>query len=81
MSSAHGGTKGQDMGNAFLQHLIGKPTAEIIRHFVELGYRAEEDDEFAEYYGLLEDYSVLQNNLQSRVSKKISKSAVSQALV
>jgi len=55
MSSAHGGTKGQDMGNAFLQHLIGKPTAEIIRHFVELGYRAEEEDEFAEYYGLLED--------------------------
>ena len=43
------------MGNTFLRHLIGKPAAEIIRHVVELNYRAEEDAEFAEYYGLFED--------------------------
>jgi hypothetical protein len=43
------------MANAFLQHLIGKPDAEVIRHIVEVSTRGEREDEFAEYYGLLED--------------------------
>jgi hypothetical protein len=46
---------GQDMGNAFLHYLIGDPNAEIIRHIVELSAKDQGDDEFAEYYGLLDD--------------------------
>jgi hypothetical protein len=46
---------GQDMANAFLQHLIGESNAEVIRHRVEMSARTEGDDEFAEHYGLLKD--------------------------
>ena len=43
------------MGAAFLEHLVGKPTADMIRNVVELSNRAEGDDEFAEHYGLSDD--------------------------
>ena len=43
------------MGNAFLHYLIGDPNAEIIRHIVELSAKDQGDDEFAGYYGLLDD--------------------------
>jgi len=48
------------MANAFLQHLIGEPNAEVIRHRVEMSIRTEGEDEFAEHYGLLKDQKVNQ---------------------
>jgi hypothetical protein len=54
-SSAEMEKLGQDMANAFLQHLIGEPNAEVIRHRVEMSARTKGDDEFAEHYGLLKD--------------------------
>jgi len=53
--TSSGVTSGQDLGNAFLQHLIGKPNTDIIRHIVELSIRDEGEDEFVRHYGLLED--------------------------
>jgi len=53
--TSSGVTAGQDLGGAFLEHLIGKPQAEIIRNIVELSTKAEGDDEFAEHYGLSDD--------------------------
>jgi len=53
--TSSGVTAGQDLANAFLEHLIGKSHTEIIRNIVELSARGEGDDEFAEHYGLLDD--------------------------
>lgn len=43
------------MANAFLEHLIGKENASVIRGIVELSVRGQEDDEYAAYYGLLDE--------------------------
>ncbi|KIM83437.1 hypothetical protein PILCRDRAFT_88218 [Piloderma croceum F 1598] len=53
--TSSGVTAGQDMANGFLQHLIGEPNAEVIRHRVEMSTRTEGEDEFAEHFGLLKD--------------------------
>jgi putative intracellular protease/amidase len=52
--TSSGVTAGQDMANAFLDYLIGKPNAEVIRNTVELSVKSQGDDEFAEYYGLVD---------------------------
>ena len=44
---------GADMGYAFLEMLVGSAAASIIRGRVELSNKKEDDDEFAEYYGLV----------------------------
>lgn len=41
------------MAFAFLEHLIGPETTTKIRGFVEASVRAEGDDEFAEFHGLV----------------------------
>ncbi|KAF7980376.1 hypothetical protein HWV62_38841 [Athelia sp. TMB] len=51
--TSSGVTAGQDMANAFLEHLIGKEDAEIIRNIVELSVKEAGDDEFAEHHGLV----------------------------
>ena len=43
------------MANAFLEYLIGQENASVIRGVVELSVRTREDDEFAEYYGLVDE--------------------------
>ena len=44
---------GMDMAISFIEHLVGKKITEHIRGIVELSERKEDDDEFAEMYGLL----------------------------
>ncbi|KAF7966816.1 hypothetical protein HWV62_36947 [Athelia sp. TMB] len=51
--TSSGVTAGQDMASAFLEHLIGKEDAEVIRNIVELSVKEAGDDEFAEHYGLV----------------------------
>ncbi|KAL0960192.1 hypothetical protein HGRIS_011826 [Hohenbuehelia grisea] len=51
--TSSGVTAGADMASAFLDFLVGKEQATIIRGVVELSARAQDDDEFAEYYGLV----------------------------
>lgn len=46
---------GQDMANAFLEYLIGKENASVIRGIVELSVMGREEDEFAEFYGLVDE--------------------------
>ena len=41
------------MAYAFLEHLVGDALANAIRGIVELTPKAEGDDEFAEFYGLV----------------------------
>ena len=41
------------MANAFLVHLVGEEIARTIRGIVELSARERDDDEFAEFYGLV----------------------------
>ena len=41
------------MAISFIEHLVGKKITEHIRGIVELSERKEDDDEFAEMYGLL----------------------------
>lgn len=42
------------MAYAFLVRLIGKESTEVIRNVVELSVKGDDDDEFADYYGLLD---------------------------
>ncbi|KAF7973439.1 hypothetical protein HWV62_15132 [Athelia sp. TMB] len=51
--TSSGVTAGQDMANAFLRHLIGREHAELIKNIVELSVKEEDEDEFAEHYGLV----------------------------
>ena len=51
--TSSGVTAGSDMGYAFLQHLVGNDIADFIRGIVEVSVRKQDDDEFAEYHGLL----------------------------
>jgi len=53
--TSSGVTAGQDLANAFLEHLIGKQHSEILRNIIELSSRGEGDDEFATYCGLSDD--------------------------
>jgi len=53
--TSSGVTAGQDLGHAFMEYLIGKPNAEVVRNICELSTRGQGDDEFAAYYGLLDD--------------------------
>ena len=41
------------MANAFLVHLVGEDIAKVVRGFVELSARGPDEDEFAEFHGLL----------------------------
>ena len=41
------------MGYAFMQHLVGHEVAEKVRGIVELSAHTQDDDEFAEFYGLV----------------------------
>ncbi|KAF5339256.1 hypothetical protein D9758_013324 [Tetrapyrgos nigripes] len=51
--TSSGVTAGQDLGAAFLKHLIGKEMATMFLGTVELSHKEEGDDEFAAYYGLV----------------------------
>ena len=51
--TSSGVTAGGDMGFAFLQHLVGDEIANFIRGIVEVSIRSQDDDEFAEFYGLI----------------------------
>ncbi|EJD03100.1 class I glutamine amidotransferase-like protein [Fomitiporia mediterranea MF3/22] len=55
--TASGIAAGADMANAFLVHLVGKDVAERIRGIVELSAKAQDEDEFAGVYGLLDETS------------------------
>jgi hypothetical protein len=44
---------GMDMGNAWLEHIAGKEVAAKARSVVELSAKGQEDDEFAEVFGLV----------------------------
>ncbi|THU98604.1 class I glutamine amidotransferase-like protein [Dendrothele bispora CBS 962.96] len=51
--TSSGVTAGQDLAGAFLEYLIGKEYAEMVRGIIELGTKEQGDDEFATYYGLV----------------------------
>ncbi|KAI0088047.1 class I glutamine amidotransferase-like protein [Irpex rosettiformis] len=51
--TASGVTAGADMGYAFLRHLAGDQFANAARGIVEYSIRGQDDDEFAEFYGLV----------------------------
>ena len=44
---------GADMANAFIEYLWGADTAKKIRGITELSVHAEDDDEYAEFHGLV----------------------------
>jgi flagellar motor component MotA len=44
---------GTDMAYAFLEQLVGRATANVIRGVVEVSVREHNDDEFAEFHGLV----------------------------
>ncbi|KAJ7187951.1 class I glutamine amidotransferase-like protein [Mycena filopes] len=48
-----GVTAGSDMAGGFLDHLVGKELAFAMRSFIELSMKAQDDDEFAAYQGLV----------------------------
>jgi transcriptional regulator GlxA family with amidase domain len=51
--TSSGVTAGSDMAYAFLEHLVGHEVANAIRGVVEVSVRKQDDDEFAEFYGLV----------------------------
>ncbi|KII87074.1 hypothetical protein PLICRDRAFT_112887 [Plicaturopsis crispa FD-325 SS-3] len=51
--TSSGVTAGMDLGNAFLEYLVGKEHAEILRNGIELNARAQDDDPFAVVHGLV----------------------------
>ncbi|KAJ7772646.1 class I glutamine amidotransferase-like protein [Mycena maculata] len=44
---------GMDLAGGFLDHLVGKDLGLAMRSFIELSMKAEDDDEFAAYQGLV----------------------------
>ncbi|KAJ7495962.1 class I glutamine amidotransferase-like protein [Mycena galericulata] len=44
---------GMDLAGGFLDHLVGKELGLAMRSFIELSMKAEDDDEFAAYQGLI----------------------------
>ncbi|KAJ6587197.1 class I glutamine amidotransferase-like protein [Mycena vulgaris] len=44
---------GMDLAGGFLDHLVGKELGLAMRSFIELSMKAEDDDEFAAYQGLV----------------------------
>ncbi|KAJ7072057.1 class I glutamine amidotransferase-like protein [Mycena amicta] len=51
--TASGITAGMDMAGAFLDHLVGVTLGHAMRAFIELSIKAEDEDEFAAYQGLV----------------------------
>ncbi|PSS38031.1 hypothetical protein PHLCEN_2v116 [Hermanssonia centrifuga] len=51
--TSSGVTAGADMAYAFLVQLVGQDLANFVRGIVELSIHKEDDDEFAEFYGLV----------------------------
>ncbi|KAJ7497581.1 class I glutamine amidotransferase-like protein [Mycena latifolia] len=51
--TASGITAGMDMAGGFLDHLVGQQLGLAMRSFIELSMKAEDDDEFAAYRGLV----------------------------
>ncbi|KAF5366225.1 hypothetical protein D9758_005709 [Tetrapyrgos nigripes] len=51
--TASGVTAGQDLGAAFIKHLVGEELAKMFLAVVELSHKEEGDDEFAAYFGLV----------------------------
>ncbi|KAK7005781.1 DJ-1 protein-PfpI domain-containing protein [Favolaschia claudopus] len=51
--TASGVTAGMDMAGGFLDHLVGPEDGRKLRAFIELSMKAEDDDEFAAYHGLV----------------------------
>jgi hypothetical protein len=41
------------MASAFIEHLMGEDIARHIRGIVELSVKGRDDDEFADYHGLV----------------------------
>ncbi len=41
------------MGYAFLEHLVGHELANTVRGVIEPNIRKQDEDEFAEFYGLV----------------------------
>ncbi|KAJ7079069.1 class I glutamine amidotransferase-like protein [Mycena belliarum] len=48
-----GVTAGMDLAGGFLDHLVGKELSHAMRAFIELSVKAQDDDEFAAYRGLV----------------------------
>ncbi|KAJ6594198.1 class I glutamine amidotransferase-like protein [Mycena capillaripes] len=46
-------TAGMDLAGGFVDHLVGKELGLAMRSFIELSMKAEDDDEFAAYHGLV----------------------------
>lgn len=44
---------GMDLAGGFLDHLVGEELGLAMRSFIELSMKAEDDDEFAAYHGLV----------------------------
>jgi hypothetical protein len=44
---------GQDMAAAFIEHLAGKEQSDKIRGIIELSVKNADDDEFAQWHGLV----------------------------
>jgi len=51
--TASGITAGTDMASAFLEYLVGAEITKSIRGVAEVSVRQQDDDEFAEMYGLV----------------------------
>jgi len=51
--TSSGVTAGQDMTAAFIEHLAGKEQSDKIRGIIELSVKNADDDEFAQWHGLV----------------------------
>ncbi|KAJ6594235.1 class I glutamine amidotransferase-like protein [Mycena capillaripes] len=51
--TSSGISAGMDLAGGFLDHLVGEELGLGIRSFLELSMKAEDDDEFAAYHGLV----------------------------
>ncbi|TCD62795.1 hypothetical protein EIP91_006388 [Steccherinum ochraceum] len=51
--TSSGVTAGIDMTGAFMEHLVGEDFARKVRNRLEVSVRKQDDDEFAEVYGLV----------------------------
>ncbi|THU98605.1 class I glutamine amidotransferase-like protein [Dendrothele bispora CBS 962.96] len=51
--TSSGVTAGQDLACAFLDHLVGKELADVLKNILELSGKEADDDEFAGIHGLV----------------------------
>jgi hypothetical protein len=42
-----------DLAGGFMDHLVGEELGRKMRSFIEVSFKAEDDDEFAAYRGLV----------------------------